>query len=192
MIDYKYNEEALINELQEYVDGTYQQHYSQNKFQATEFIIDGGHGEGFALGNILKYSQRYGKKAGKNRNDLLKVLHYALIALHVHDKEHADPKSGLTPIPDKEHADPKSGLTPIPEKATEWDEGGPRRVPDKRDKRYNTRAQVLVQKCTDPRKWYADKIGKIVDIISEDEKEFKAVDDGGYINFISKRDAVRV
>jgi hypothetical protein len=182
-IDYKYNEEALINELQKYVDETYEQHYSQNKFQATEFIIDGGHGEGFALGNILKYSQRYGKKAGKNRNDLLKVLHYALIALHVHDKEHAVPKSGL---------DPKSGLTPIPEKATEWDEGGPRRVPDKRDKRYNTRAQVLVQKCTDPRKWYADKIGKIVDIISEEEKEFKAVDDGGYINFISKKDAVRV
>ena len=85
MIDYKYNEEALINELQAYVDSTYEQHYSQNKFQATEFIIDGGHGEGFALGNILKYSQRYGKKAGKNRNDLLKVLHYALIALHVHD-----------------------------------------------------------------------------------------------------------
>ena len=90
MIDYKYNEEALINELQEYVDGTYQQHYSQNKFQATEFIIDGGHGEGFCLGNILKYTQRYGKKAGKNRADLMKVLHYAIIALHVHDVEDSE------------------------------------------------------------------------------------------------------
>ena len=45
------------------------------------------HGEGFCIGNILKYSQRYGKKEGKNRADLLKVLHYALIALHVHDQE---------------------------------------------------------------------------------------------------------
>jgi hypothetical protein len=86
-IEYKYNEFALIGELEDYVNATYKAHYSQNKFQATEFIIDAGHGEGFALGNILKYTQRYGKKEGKNRNDLLKVLHYALIALHVHDIE---------------------------------------------------------------------------------------------------------
>lgn len=85
--DYKYNEGQLIADLQSYVDSTYDEHYSQNKYQATEFIIDAGHGEGFCLGNILKYTQRYGKKAGKNRADLLKVLHYALIALYVHDSE---------------------------------------------------------------------------------------------------------
>ena len=90
LADYRYNEHALIEELQEYVDSTYSEHYSKNKFQATEFIIDGGHGEGFALGNILKYTQRYGNKDGKNRKDLLKVLHYALIALHVHDLEHPE------------------------------------------------------------------------------------------------------
>ena len=167
MIDYKYNEEALINELQAYVDGTYEQHYSQNKFQATEFIIDGGHGEGFALGNILKYSQRYGKKAGKNRNDLLKVLHYALIALHVHDKEHQVPDT----IPEQTDR----------EKATVWDEGGPKRA-----------SQVLVQKCNDPRKWYADKVGRVVEVIGEERAEYKERDDGGYINFISKEDARRV
>jgi len=86
-IDYKYNEGALIQELQSYIDETYGQHYSQNKYQATEFIIDGGHGMGFCIGNILKYAQRYGKKDGTNRKDLLKVLHYAIIALHVHDSE---------------------------------------------------------------------------------------------------------
>ena len=90
LADYRYNEYALIQELKEYVDSTYSEHYSKNKFQATEFIIDGGHGEGFALGNILKYTQRYGNKDGKNRKDLLKVLHYALIALHVHDLEHPE------------------------------------------------------------------------------------------------------
>ena len=84
-IDYKYSEDKIIAELKKYVDDTYGEHYAQNKFQATEFIIDGGHGEGFCLGNILKYTQRYGKKEGKNRKDLLKVLHYAMIALHVHD-----------------------------------------------------------------------------------------------------------
>lgn len=90
LVDYKYNEGDNIAQLQEYVDATYGEHYSVNKFQATEFIIDGGHGEGFCIGNIMKYAQRYGKKDGYNRKDLMKVLHYALIALHVHDMEHED------------------------------------------------------------------------------------------------------
>jgi len=82
---YKFNEGQLLVDLQEYVNSTYRAHYSQNKFQATEFILDCGHGEGFALGNVLKYVQRYGRKNGYNRDDLMKVLHYALIALHNHD-----------------------------------------------------------------------------------------------------------
>src|SRR5210317_413911 len=85
MINYKYREDELIRELQEYVDATYGEHYSTNKYQATEFIIDGGHGMGFCIGNILKYAQRYGKKDGFNRNDLLKVIHYGIMALHNHD-----------------------------------------------------------------------------------------------------------
>ena len=89
MIDYKYNESILMTELSDYVDSTYGQHYSQDKVQTTEFVIDAGHGEGFCLGNVIKYTQRYGKKDGKNRNDLLKVLDYGLIALHVHDLEEA-------------------------------------------------------------------------------------------------------
>ena len=80
-----FNEDKLCKELSSYIESTYSQHYSKNKFQATEFIIDGGHGEGFCIGNILKYAQRYGKKEGYNRADLLKVLHYAIIALYVHD-----------------------------------------------------------------------------------------------------------
>ena len=84
-IDYKFSEDKLINDIKEYIDNTYNQHYAKTKFQATEFIVDGGHGEGFCIGNILKYAQRYGKKEGYNKNDLLKVIHYALIALHVHD-----------------------------------------------------------------------------------------------------------
>ena len=85
--NYKYDEDKFLKELKTYVDKTYNQHYSKNKFQATEFIIDGGHGEGFCIGNILKYSQRYGKKDGKNRNDLLKVIHYGIMALHNHDTQ---------------------------------------------------------------------------------------------------------
>ena len=87
---YKYDEGNILSELKEYIDSTYDEHYSKNKFQATEFIIDGGHGEGFCIGNIMKYAQRYGKKDGKNRRDLLKVIHYGIIALHVNEMENLD------------------------------------------------------------------------------------------------------
>ena len=84
-IEYRFHEDRSLNELKAYIDATYGQHYSQNKFQATEFIIDSGHGTGFCVGNILKYAQRYGKKNGFNRADILKIIHYAIILLYVHD-----------------------------------------------------------------------------------------------------------
>lgn len=88
-IQYKYNEGDLLRQVTDYVNATYGQHYSQNKYQATEFIIDGGHGVGFTIGNIMKYAQRYGHKGTPEdwRKDLMKVIHYAIIALYVHDKE---------------------------------------------------------------------------------------------------------
>lgn len=85
MIKYKYSEDRILQELKAYIDSTYGEHYSQNKFQATEFIMDSGHGDGFCIGNIMKYAQRYGKKDGYNRKDLLKVIHYGIMALHNHD-----------------------------------------------------------------------------------------------------------
>lgn len=87
---YKYNESKLLEEIRKYIDATYGEHYSQNKYQATEFIIDGGHGTGFCIGNVLKYAQRYGHKGNPTewRKDLMKVIHYAIIQLYVHDLEH--------------------------------------------------------------------------------------------------------
>ena len=40
-INYKYDEDKVLLELKSYIDNTYGEHYSKNKFQATEFIIDG-------------------------------------------------------------------------------------------------------------------------------------------------------
>ncbi len=91
-IDYKFGEDKTLEELKKYIDSTYDMHYSKSKFQATEFIIDAGHGEGFCIGNILKYAQRYGKKNGKNRADLLKVIHYAIIALNLNNGESDETK----------------------------------------------------------------------------------------------------
>ena len=89
-IEYAFNEKALLEEMQEYIDGTYDAHYSQDKYQSTQIIEDMGHGMGFALGNVIKYCQRYGKKDGFNRNDLKKVIHYGIIALAMHDKAHPE------------------------------------------------------------------------------------------------------
>ena len=86
-MEYKFNENNIIQQIQRYVDGTYERHYAQGKYQATDMIIDAGHGEGFCMGNIMKYAMRYGKKNGKSDKDLLKIIHYALIALHLNDKE---------------------------------------------------------------------------------------------------------
>jgi hypothetical protein len=90
--NYKYNEGETLKEIKSYVDATYAQHYSRNKFQATEFIIDAGHGTGFNIGNMMKYTQRYGRKGDPKewRKDLMKVIHYAIMQLHVHDTEHKD------------------------------------------------------------------------------------------------------
>ena len=94
MIDYKFREDELVRDVKEYIDATYGQHYAKNRIQATEVIIDAGHGEGFTIGNIIKYAQRYGKKDGYNRKDLMKVIHYAIIALYLHDEEHNDVVQG--------------------------------------------------------------------------------------------------
>ena len=57
-INYAFSEDKVLHELQKYVDNTYDQHYAQRKYQATQFIEDCGHGEGFCLGNALKYILR--------------------------------------------------------------------------------------------------------------------------------------
>ena len=89
-MEYKFEENLNIRGLQQYIDDTYSDHYSHSKYQATDMIIDAGHGEGFCIGNIMKYAQRYGKKNGYNRADLMKVLHYTIIMLNVHDDRAAN------------------------------------------------------------------------------------------------------
>ena len=88
-IDYKYNEDNSLAEITAYINDTYSEHYSKNKYKATELIIDSSHGTGFCIGNVMKYAQRYGRKGSRDdwKKDLLKVIHYAIIQLHVHEIE---------------------------------------------------------------------------------------------------------
>jgi len=91
MINYKFRENEILNEIKAYIDGTYDEHYATGKIQATESIIDDGHGTGFCMGNVGKYGRRYGKKGETPeewRKDLMKVIHYSIIQMFIHDKEH--------------------------------------------------------------------------------------------------------
>ena len=83
----KFNEDVILSRLKNYIDTTYAQHYGKGDIQTTEVTFDAGHGEGFCLGNIIKYAQRFGKKDGKNEKDLYKIIHYAIILLGQMDKD---------------------------------------------------------------------------------------------------------
>ena len=85
----KFNEDKVLVWVENYIRATYDAHYSKNKIQTTEFVFDADHREGFCIGNIIKYAQRYGKKDGYNEKDLLKIVHYAIILL---GKKHYDTK----------------------------------------------------------------------------------------------------
>ena len=86
-MNYEFKEDEVIKKLKKYIDSTYQKHYGSGKFQATEVVFDSGYGEGFCLGNIMKYAQRYGKKGKKKELDLYKLIHYAVILIGKLEKE---------------------------------------------------------------------------------------------------------
>ena len=79
---YKFREDVSLAELKDYIDSTYDQHYAKGKYQATDMIVDAGFGEGFCIGNIMKYAMRYGKKDDKKK-ELLKIIQRAVIYLFI-------------------------------------------------------------------------------------------------------------
>lgn len=90
-IHYKFKEDELIEEFKRYVDSTYSQHYSKNGSQTMDTIINAGHGTGFCMGNVRKYGDRYGEKGetpDEWRKDLVKVMHYCLFQLFIHDQQY--------------------------------------------------------------------------------------------------------
>ena len=84
---YKYHEEEILKDIEEYVSGTYQGHYTGNshefrKVQTIDLMASKDLASSFCQANILKYGSRYGNKDGKNKKDLLKVIHYAMLLAH--------------------------------------------------------------------------------------------------------------
>ena len=84
---YKYHEEEILKDIEEYVSGTYQGHYTGNshefrKVQTIDLMASKDLAASFCQANIIKYGSRYGNKDGKNKKDLMKVIHYAMLLLH--------------------------------------------------------------------------------------------------------------
>ena len=87
-IKYKYNEDKALTMLQEYVNGTYGQHYvGDGDVQTVDFWRSLGSLETTSRDTAIKYLARYGTKAGKNRKDLLKAMHYIILMMYALDLE---------------------------------------------------------------------------------------------------------
>ena len=84
---WKYNEDKILKEIQDYVTSTYHGHYCGDSdgyadIQTIDLMAAKKLAAGFCQANILKYGSRYGDKDGRNKRDLMKVIHYAMLLLH--------------------------------------------------------------------------------------------------------------
>ena len=87
---FKYHEEEILQDIEEYVSATYRGHYTGNtheyrNVQTLDLLAAQDIASGFCQANIIKYGSRYGSKDGKEKKDLMKVIHYAMLLLHFDD-----------------------------------------------------------------------------------------------------------
>jgi hypothetical protein len=97
---WKYNEDKILKDVEDYVTSTYHGHYcgdedGYNDIQTIDLMAAKKLAAGFCQANILKYGSRYGDKDGRNKRDLLKVIHYAMLLLHF-DGHYSRKDNGLT------------------------------------------------------------------------------------------------
>ena len=83
-INYKYNEDLIMDNLQQYLDSTYGAHYvADDNIQCFDAWIAMGDSTATFRNTAMKYLWRYGKKNGNNKADLMKALHYIILCLYV-------------------------------------------------------------------------------------------------------------
>ena len=97
---WKYNEDKILKDIQDYVTGTYKSHYcgqeaNYKDIQTIDLMAAKELAANFCQANILKYGSRYGQKDGRNKIDLLKVIHYSMLLLHF-DGHYSRTDNGLT------------------------------------------------------------------------------------------------
>lgn len=93
---WKYDEDQILNDLKEYLKKTYGQHYKTEHQDIQCFdawIALGDSGPTFR-NTAMKYLWRYGKKGGKNKDDLMKAFHYMFMLIYV--EHYKDNENELT------------------------------------------------------------------------------------------------
>ena len=133
-VDYKFNEELLVEEVMDYINSTYDAHYGANGLQSSEVIVDRGRGLDFFLGNIDKYNGRYGSKGESPddyRKDLMKIVHYGILSLYEHDRRYdTEELTGTTTIYDSPRRSFLDEATP-----EEWDRVHKSTIVEQRNKK---------------------------------------------------------
>ena len=82
-IEYRYTEDKFLEEVQEYVAGTYKGHYvGGGEYQTVDIWNTLGSAATTCRDTAIKYLMRYGKKDGYNKKDLLKAVHYITLLNH--------------------------------------------------------------------------------------------------------------
>jgi hypothetical protein len=85
---YKFNEGQILDDMRDYIDKTYGEHYTtESGYDFLDIAKDMGIGEDFCHGNAIKYLMRYGKKNGKNSKDLMKAIHYVILLINYNGEE---------------------------------------------------------------------------------------------------------
>ena len=80
---FKYEEDAILKQAEDYIAKTYELHYTGDKGTQTLDLIESiGVAEAFCRSNAIKYLSRFGKKDGKNEKDILKAIHYCTLLHH--------------------------------------------------------------------------------------------------------------
>ena len=93
----KYNEKEILQEIIEYIESTYNQHYSTDGkgLQAMDIFRHLDTDKDFCQSNAIKYLIRYGKKEGRNEKDLIKAIHYIVLLISSERKEQNNPSNPI-------------------------------------------------------------------------------------------------
>ena len=81
---WKYEEDKTLKEVLEYIQSTYNSHYTSkdSNTQVIDLIESIGDAEAFSRSSAIKYLSRFGRKNGKSKLDLLKAIHFCVLLYH--------------------------------------------------------------------------------------------------------------
>ena len=81
-IKYRYREDDIVRDIKAHLDKTYGQHYNSEELQCFDAWLALGSSTTTARDTAIKYLWRYGKKNGRNKEDLMKAIHFIVFMLY--------------------------------------------------------------------------------------------------------------